>query len=86
MRGNFENLPSTCGIGLFNHFSTYGDFPLKDRTGGANWVIAGFINTKTCREAYQELCKNYTLVWQSPVRTNSRSGNRFFFCIFDRKN
>lgn len=83
--------PATCGVGVLSHFrnsnNQWDDFELIPRGahGGAGWDIAGFINTKECQEAFQFLCKHRKVILQSPVRTNQNSGNKFFFCVYDRK-
>lgn len=84
----------SCGISTLYDFQDDDDFwapPMgclpnnKNMDGGCGWILIGFINTKLMRKVYQEACKKYTLVYQSPVRRNRNSGNQFFFCIFDAR-
>ena len=91
---HIKYLPQTCGVTELGWFRDYeavinakafklGHIPPQL---GAGWYICGF--TDTCeeyKEAYLQLCKKYKLVYQSPVRTNTRTGHQFFFCIFDFK-
>jgi hypothetical protein len=83
----------TCGVGVVGDFnftesnlsSWYTRTRLRAPSGGTGFFIAGFIETSECEEAYKQLCKKHTLIYQSPVRINRNSHNQFFFCIFDRK-
>lgn len=83
--GDWEELDNTCGVNLFNYFtddyaeSAYYLFPL----GGANLAVAGFKNSYICEEAYKQLAKKYHIAYQSSVRRNKRSGNMFFFVVYD---
>lgn len=45
---------------------------------------SGFLNDDICKAVYEELAANYKLVFQTPVRKNSNSGNKFFYAMFDR--
>ncbi len=85
MRSSEDTLVGTCGVGVLYNFAVGGwGTPLGEATdSGCGWYVAGFVDTDTCKQAYEELCEKYTLVYQSPVRLNINSGNDFFFCIFD---
>lgn len=76
-----------CGLKYVGGFySGYVQFTNKAICDyGTGFFVASFINNKTCKKAYEYFCKNTKLVYQSPVRLNKNSGNRFFFCIFDAK-
>lgn len=52
---------------------------------GTGFAMSGFINTPVCKEAYQFLVSNYKLVYQSPVRVNENTDNKFFFIIYDTR-
>jgi hypothetical protein len=88
----------TCGVsylGYFRHYSNHephwGDPPNPTIANlqvpqGAGWFIAGFTNEKPVyAEAYEQLKAKYKIVYQSPVRVNTRTGRQFFFCIYDAK-
>lgn len=55
----------------------------KVHSGGCQLFGTGFINNKTMKEAYQQLCANSRLVFQTPVRMNKNSNNLFFYAMFD---
>ncbi len=85
-------LPQSCGvgeIGIFRLPMTWGDLegPFTHHVrpmGGCGWVIASFTDQRPeYKQAYEELCQRWKLVYQSPVRTNRRTNHPFFFCIFD---
>ena len=91
MRFAEDTLPATCGVGVLFDFQERGsrwlgetiDEIKSDMQAGSGWYVVGFINTKTCRAAYEDLISNTKLIYQSPVRRNRNSKNDFFFCIFD---
>lgn len=92
-----DTVDGTCGVGVFGGFEKYtnndswykpceDDFPEGvDCQGGAGWQIAGFIPNSECREIYLGLKKRFKIVFQSEVRVNTNSGNKFFFCVYDVK-
>ena len=79
----------SCGVGTFTEFSSclqYGRrLDAVETEGGCGFLLAGFIDTSICRQAYEILAKRFKVVYQSPVRRNTNSGNRFFFVIYDTK-
>lgn len=85
----FNNTVGTaCGVGVVGNFLTTNsyaiDTPIKSviPKGGCGWVLASF--TPQFKEAYEELCERWGApVYQSPVRKNKNSGNKFFFAIWD---
>lgn len=46
---------------------------------------ASFINEEASKKAYEKLCKDLVLLYQSPVRVNKSTGNKVFMCIFSSK-
>lgn len=86
-----ETIDWSCGLSVIGAFyKTVDEYYTLARgrageEGGTGFFIAAFINTENCRAAYEELIKNYRLVFQSPVRMNVNSNNDFFFCVFDRR-
>jgi len=56
---------------------------VSKNSGGCGWLSAAFIDTGECKAVYQKLRNWYPIVYQSPIRFNTNSGNNFFFCIFD---
>lgn len=84
------SIESACGIGHVYGYSigrTSWGWGLSldelKNDGGADWVLAAFTPNEVCEKTYKALCAKHRLVFQSPVRENKNSGNRFFFCIFD---
>jgi len=51
--------------------------------GGTGFFGTGFIDDARCKAAYELLASKYPLVFQTPVRKNSNSGNTFFYAMFD---
>lgn len=70
-----------------SEFQNYKNFVSKDslhkRSGGCGFMSAGFIDNKECKAMYLHLKSMFPILWQSPIRFNTNSGNNFFFCIFD---
>lgn len=54
--------------------------------GGCGWLIAGFVNTHACKEAFDTLNSKYPLVFQSEVRVNRNSRRQFFMAMWDTNN
>lgn len=91
-----KHLPQTCGVTEIGWFRNYiATHPTEDAQHfthllkhppvGAGWVIAGFIETEISQEAYRQLKAKWPIMYQSPVRVNTRTGRKFFFCIYDTK-
>lgn len=51
--------------------------------GGCGFSGTGFIPTPLSKQTYEHMCKNFRLVFQTPVRKNKNSGNMFFYAMFD---
>lgn len=82
----------SCGLEVFGGFDLRKgpDWnptrKVKDLRGrGTGFAVAAFINTTTCKLAYEELVANNELIYQSPVRRNNNSGAMFFFIIIDTR-
>lgn len=82
--------PGTCGLDVIYAFNRQtGDVARFGREisqlqiRGAGFSVAGFLNTRICRQVYLELSKKFKAVYQSPVRINRNTGNDFFFVIYD---
>ncbi len=80
----------TCGVGVLGIFRANEEGTDIQRIvnikpiGGCGWVIAGFTSERpTYAIAYKQLCKRWKKVYESEKRNNTRTGNTFFFCIFD---
>jgi hypothetical protein len=55
-----------------------------ENPGGAGWHLASFTNERPdYGQAYRMLKRKWKIVWQSPVRTNKRTGARFIAVMFD---
>ncbi len=87
MKAYITGVEGTCGLEVIYNYegcSYYED--VKDLyLYGTGFVVFGFINNKICREMYKEMKKYFKIVYQSPVRHNPNSGNKFFFVIADKK-
>lgn len=82
-------LAGGCGIHVlhgFEHPSSYYS-KLKDfhtlLSKGSGFTIVNFVNAPNCKKVYREMLSFYKIVYQSPVRRNSRSGRDGFFVVFD---
>lgn len=88
-------VPQTCGVGVSGIFRKNSEYTGTQPTiaemanvGGAGWHMAGFTNTPednapTYKQAYKELKVKWKIIYQSPVRTNTRTNHPFFFCLYD---
>lgn len=52
---------------------------------GTGLFVSTFINTEECKEAYNFLCSQHTLLFQSAPYKNSSSGRLVFLCVFKWK-
>lgn len=84
----------TCGVSILGIFRLEGedgfgsgiDLDKVLPTAGCGYVIAGFTTERPAYgEAYKILKKRWPIVFQSEVRTNTRTNRKFFFCIYDTK-
>jgi hypothetical protein len=92
-----DHLPVSCGITELGRFRDHDDSGflscgeeiknLALSKMGAGWAIASFTDSvsleDTYYKAYLELKKKFKIIYQSPVRKNRRTGNKFFFCVYD---
>lgn len=87
---NQRTLENGCGLGYIYSFSDYKDQwsrnvkPEEVTSGGTGLFIGCFVNTKNCKQVYEETCAAHRLVFQAPVRRNNNSGRGFFTAMFDR--
>jgi hypothetical protein len=82
----------SCGLEVvggfrYNRYDWENDTSLlENRVGsGTRMVLAAFVNTKECRDAYKIITKKWPVLFQSPVRRNRNSGRDFFFIIYDTR-
>lgn len=87
-----ETIQGNCGISyIYDIMYDFGytNYPYQklDKNikfpGGCGWQIAGFIDTKQCKDAYDKLKTFAEIVYQAPVRVNRNSGNKFFFVLYN---
>jgi hypothetical protein len=83
--GYQESLPNCCGVQDVGGWAHTAHLRPMIQSG-TGLFTATFINDEISREAYEGLCKEHKLLYQSPVKANSRSGNRLFLCVFQWKN
>lgn len=83
-----EVIVSSCGVSVLCEFdSAYGierkDLKTNIPPGGCGYHFALFVvDDAVCDKWYKALCKQYTLLYQSPPRKNRNSGNICYLCIF----
>lgn len=59
---------------------------LNDQLGmGTGLFSTAFIDNPTSKAAFDLFCKEYDLLYQSPLKTNPKSRNKLFTCIFSQK-
>jgi len=84
-----------CGVAVLKNFSEFHKYDkcflhklkyIGNPALGTGFVQAGFVDTPICKQAYELLSFKWPLVFQSEVRKNRRTGNKFFFAVFDVKN
>lgn len=84
INGFIGSVLGTCGLGVLYGFkSTTTAIPFF--SSGTGFCVAGFTAHNRCEKTYNEIKKKYKIVYQSPVRINRNSGNKFFFIIFDMR-
>ena len=81
-----------CGVKVVGNFCNYGSGYNKENLSnpdnfysGTGFFISSFVNDALCRDAYQTIKEKFEITYQSPVKTNSHSGNRFFFIVYRKR-
>lgn len=89
MRFSYAGQPFCCGLGVVGGFDGgYGATEVKNvAKSGCDIVTASFHNSESNRKAYNAMCKEYKLLYQSPVRPNRRHEGQthVFICVFDQR-
>jgi hypothetical protein len=78
-----DSLPNCCGVddvGWFQDVRYHGTGEIK--RSGTGLFTATFVDNDTNRRAYEQLKKEHRLLYQSPVKRNSNTGNQLFLCVF----
>lgn len=82
-------LPGGCGVEYARHFDrnpwSESQAITELNGGGCGWLAAAFTYTPISQDAYLLMSKKYKLVFRTPDRVNTNSGNAFYFCIFDAR-
>jgi hypothetical protein len=88
-----DSMGTCCGVNEIGSFrlngkSDFGYVPIPStlEKSGTGLMVAAFINNADNKAAYEKLMREHELVYQSPVKRNSNSGNRMFLCVFQWKN
>lgn len=87
----YTDLDWGCGVTVIGDFINFPKYETQKLEIKNNWVsgtgffISSFINTAICKEAYQTIQNNFEIVYQSPVKNNYNSGNKFFFIVYRKK-
>ena len=88
-RGSTSLVTNSCGLSTWYGYFKNSDFHwgvgLRPSLAGCKWCLASFRNRPDEKEVYEWIKLNYPIVFQSPVRKNQRTGNLWFFIIFDTK-
>jgi hypothetical protein len=84
----YDNVPGACGVQVVYGFEENDEGWSSDKLeevegGGAGWLCSGFNYNESSNEAFKYLSEKYKLVYRTPDRLNSNSGNMFFFAVFD---
>lgn len=94
MAKTFHNclLPNTCGVAISSLFrvneASAGGTKIENliSEAGCGWHCAGFTpESGAYKQAYEELKLKWKIVYQTPVRINTRTNNRFIFVVYDTK-
>lgn len=89
--GNQETLPHCCGVDDVGEFRAayvqeeYWEVGQELERSGTGLFTATFINNDVNKQHYEQMCKEHTLLYQSPLRNNRNSGRRLFLCVFSYK-
>lgn len=92
VNARMEGFNFCCGAAEIGRFQStrdgYSFITLHEQIENSDeyvFKIATFTNTKTQREAYEQLCKELKLVTQTVPKRNPKSGNKVFVAVFTNK-
>lgn len=57
--------------------------PSRVTRPGTGLFTVSFNHREASRVAYEQLCRQHKLLYQSPVKTNSNTRNQVFLCVFE---
>ncbi len=82
---DYRGLSSGCGTNVIYAFGdAYGAVNTSwAPLGGAQLAVAPFVNTKACKQAYEDLKTRFNIVYQCEPRRNANSGRMFFMVVYD---
>jgi hypothetical protein len=85
-----QTLPYCCGVNDVGGFDLVPSDPWTPAPStvvcsGTGLFTATFVNEEESKAAYDYLCKEHVLLFQSSVKRNSHSGNKLFLCVFLHK-
>lgn len=84
-----DSLPYCCGVddvgGFEPTYSSWRNHPQELQRSGTGLFTATFLNNEANKAKFEEMCKEHTLLYQSPVKRNRNSSNRLFLCVFQFK-
>lgn len=84
MMMGISSLAYCCGVEEVGEFCESADFHADDLPrSGTGFFVATFIDSPQCKEAYDELCKEHILLFQSKPRFNY--ANHVFVCVFQHR-
>lgn len=83
--GDQCELPFCCGVDDVGAFegNTWSVALNEVRSSGTGLFTATFIDSGSNKNAYEVLCREHKLLYQSPVKENNNSGNDLFLCVFE---
>lgn len=81
-----------CGVDEIGEFyetvpgQTSGfDDDLFFRNSGTGMYISTFVDDSVQKEAYDEICERFDILYQSPLMLNRKSGNYLFLLVYKDK-
>lgn len=86
-----DTVSGTCFLNSIDGFySVTAAIPTKTQeievlAKGGGWTVAGYVNNAGSKANYKYMVKNYPVLYQSPVRTSTRSGRQCFFVVYDTR-
>lgn len=83
-----EQVTGACFLNTIDNFWNIpipNKYQIEEMSGGGGWTISGYINDPSSKKNYKYMTKHYPVLYQSPVRVNTRSNQRCFFVVYDTK-
>lgn len=94
LTASIRTMATCCGVKEYGSFELWNNFTVgyEEETLERSikreklpFQIAAFINTEECKAAYEVMCNNLKLLYQTETKTNPCTGNSLFLCVFTRE-